>query len=172
MHNNVHITAARRPSKAAAITSHDIDALNYTTKQLYVKLFSKKYDNPEDFFNAISSDQEHHFWGAAREVAKEILSRKAGESDSWSLVCEHLDIFANCAQDHMQPRLQLWLFRAQLGVNALSTHLCNVEASCSWLFDRFLSEVKNATDPNRKNYISRGYLHTLLRECGTEVEYA
>jgi hypothetical protein len=118
------------------------------TKQLYIKLLAQKEKNSIEFINKISLNSNHHFWGAARDFSKEILSANL----SWKWLSYRIDDFASIAQRIMQEKLQPWLFKAQLECGKMKIN--NIYNTISWLLDRFVSELKNLFDPRTKNYIN------------------
>jgi len=119
-----------------------------TTKQLYIKLLGNKEKNTMELINKISLNSNHHFWGAARDFAEEILSKTL----SWKWLSCRIDDFTSIVQKIMQKKLQLWLFKAQLDCGKMN--ISNIYNTISWLFDRFVAELKNLFDIRSKNYIN------------------
>ena len=117
------------------------------TKQLYACLFAKKEKNSISLINNISNNSSHHFWGACRDFAREILTK----SNSWRWLGNRIDDFATLAQENMQKKLQNWLFKAILKSSKMP--ISDLKSTILWLLDRFVSELKNLFDFRSKNFI-------------------
>lgn len=121
-------------------------------KELYPKLFAKKWKEPVAFLKDVALKEEHPFWGsggAGREFAREIL-----RTDSrWKWLGNRVDDFACLIEEKMRMKLNKWIFKALLDVGGLSNKLCSTEQATEWLMDRYVSELKNLFDNRYKNYI-------------------
>ncbi|WP_294967045.1 hypothetical protein [Sulfurimonas sp.] len=117
------------------------------TRELYVSLFAKKVETPEEFINQIT-DANHLFYAAAREYVAEILSRDT----SWQWLSYRVDDFGNEVEKIVAKKVQKWLFRAILQVGKMP--ICNVESTIKWLFNRMISEYKNLFDERSRNYLN------------------
>jgi len=126
------------------------------TKQLYVTLFEKKEKNSIALINNISNDSEHHFWGACRDFAREILIK----SNNWRWLSYRVDDFAILAQKNMQKKLQKWLFKAMLKCSKMP--IDNLKSTILWLMDRFVAELKNLFDFRSKNFLDISKIDSMI----------
>ena len=119
------------------------------SKRLYCELFENKETDSVHFLYAVLSNLEHHFWGACRDVAREVLSCQ----NNYKWLSFRVDDFAMFVEGNICKKLPKWIFRANLGIGGLAKHINEVSATVSWLMDRYINEMKNLFDERYKNYI-------------------
>ena len=144
---------------------------NYLIKKIYVELISLHYSKVDDFLNELFADKNHFFWGACRDIAREIL---INGPNSWQWLGYRIDDFGVFVESNMQKKLPKWLFKAQLGVGGLAKKIDSIEGTISWLFDRYINEMKNLFDERYKNYIDISTVYIVDFEedkcCNTYLE--
>lgn len=129
---------------------------NVKLLNLYVELFGKKVETSDQFIDQII-DPNHPFYGAARDVAREILSK----TENWSWLAARLDDFGSEVEKDVAKKIQKWKFRSLLGCNKMP--LCNPKSTIKWLFERMINEYKNLFDPNRKNFLDIGKSDKMIK---------
>lgn len=126
--------------------------MQYNAKDLYSKLFAKRWPDPLQFIESVLNSSEHPFWGsggACREFSKEILLK----DEKWIWLNHQADDFAIEVEERMRAKLNKWLFKALLGSGGLSKKLCNTETTAKWLMDRYVNELKNLFDKRYRHHI-------------------
>lgn len=121
---------------------------NVKSLPLYTKLFSKKFKTSDEFIDQIT-DPEHQFFGAARDVAKEILSR--AEGGQWKWLSYRIDDIGGIVEQDVSKKIQKWRFKAILGNGKMP--MDTPAATIKWLFERMLSEYKNIFEEKRANFL-------------------
>ena len=120
---------------------------NVKSLDLYIQLFAQKVETSDQFIDQIV-DPNHTFYAAARDVAREILSK----TQNWNWLAIRLDDVASEVEKNVAKEIQKWKFRSILGCNKMP--LCNPQTTIKWLFERMINEYKNLFDPNRKNFLN------------------
>ena len=115
---------------------------------LYTKLFAKTVQTSDEFVNQITRP-EHQFYGAARDIAREILSKTEG--GKWKYIASRIDDIGVIVERATARKIQKWYWKAVLGNGKMP--LDSPQSTIKWLFERMVSEYKNLFDPNRKNYL-------------------
>ena len=142
---------------------------NVKSLPLYVQLFTRKVKSSDEFIDQITNP-EHPFYGAARDVAREILCK----TENWKWLANRIDDFGNEAERAVAKKVQRWKFRSLLGCNKMP--LCDPQSTIKWLFERMVNEYKNLFDPNRANYLDLQKMDKLVRlealQTGLEWEAA
>lgn len=116
-------------------------------KDLFQKLFAKKWKDPMALVKDIANDIDHIFWGCARDFAKEILSK----TPHWYWVVYYIDDYAPLVEDNIQ--LKKWIKWAEEGKGSLNCHLTDTQTLIRWLLDRYVNQFKNLFDVRYKNHI-------------------
>ena len=129
---------------------------NVKSLPLYVKLFSKKVQTSDQFIDQIT-DPQHPFYGAARDVAREILNK----TENWRWLSERIDDFAGEVEKGVAKKVQKWKMRAILSTGKMP--LCNPQSTIKWLFERMINEYKNLFDQNRINFIDIKKIDNLIK---------
>ncbi len=129
---------------------------HYKSLQIYVSLFAKTVKSSDEFIDQITN-QEHPFFGAARDVAREILSK----TENWKWLADRIDDFAAEVEKEVAKKVQKWKIRAILSTGKMP--LCSPQKTIKWLFERMLNEYKNLFDRNRKNYLDLKKADKLVR---------
>ena len=131
---------------------------NYYSLPLYTLLFAKTVKNSDQFIDQVT-DPDHKFYLAARDVAREILSRTEG--GKWKWLAERLDDFAGIAEQDVAKKVQKWKIRAILSTGRMP--LCDPQSTIKWLFERMVSEYKNLFDKKRKNFLDLRKVDKILK---------
>ena len=131
---------------------------NVKSLPLYTSLFAKTVKNSDQFIDQIT-DPDHKFYGAARDVAREILNRTEG--GKWRSLAERLDDFAGIAEQDVAKKVQKWKIRAILSTGRMP--LCDPQSTIKWLFERMVSEYKNLFDKKRKNFLDLRKVDKILK---------
>jgi hypothetical protein len=58
----------------------------------------------------------------------------------------------------MVKRLKTWVIKSKTGRGALAKQIHNIENTIKWLFERWISILKNLFDPRYKLYIPESYI--------------
>ena len=119
---------------------------NVKSLDLYTQLFAQKVETSDQFVDQLI-DPNHAFYAAARDVAREILSK----IQNWSWLAARLDDFAIEVEKDVTKKIQKWKFRSILGCSKMP--LCDAQSAIKWLFERMINEYKNLFDPSRKNFL-------------------
>ena len=125
---------------------------------LYVQLFAKKVKSSDEFIDQIT-DHHHPFYGASRDVAREILSKTEG--GKWRWLAERLDDVGSLVEKEVARKVQKWKIRAILSTGRMP--LCDPQSTIKWLFIRMVNEYKNLLDPNRANYLDLRKIDKFIR---------
>jgi len=131
---------------------------SYKSLPLYTLLFAKTVKSSDEFINQIT-DPNHLFYAAARDIAREILSRTEGGRYNW--LAERIDDIAKLVEVDVSKKIQKWWFKAILSNGKMP--LCDPESTIKWLFKRMLSEYKNLFDRKRKNFLDLNKADWLLK---------
>lgn len=126
---------------------------------LYIQLFAKKMQTSDQFIDQIT-DPNHQFYGAARDIAREILSK----TENWKWLSERIDDFAVIVEQDVAKKVQKWKMRAILANGKMP--LCDPMSTIKWLFERMINEYKNLFDPKRKNYLDIQKADIILKNQG------
>ena len=132
---------------------------NVKSLNLYIELFAKKVQTSDQFVDQIT-DPNHQFYGAARDIAKEILSK----TENWRWLSEQLDDFAAIVEQDVARKVQKWKMRAILSTGKMP--LCSPKNTIKWLFERMISEYKNLFDKKRRNYLDLKKWDMILKNQG------
>jgi len=128
----------------------------YKSLQIYVSLFAKKVKSSDEFIDQITN-LEHPFFGAARDVAREILSK----TENWKWLADRIDDFAAEVEKDVAKKVQKWKMRAILSTGKMP--LCDPQSTIKWLFERMVNEYKNLFNQNRKNFLDIKRADKLVR---------
>ena len=131
---------------------------NVKSLPLYTSLFAKTVKNSDQFIDQIT-DPDHKFYGAARDVAREILNRTEG--GKWAWLSARLDDIGAEVEKDVSKKIQIWKWKSILGNGKMPLY-CPA-ATIKWLFERMVSEYKNLFDKKRKNYLDLGRMDKLVR---------
>jgi len=123
-------------------------------RKIYIELYSKKYNDVNKLLTDISINTSHQFWDICRDCAEEILIK----DKIWEGVAHRIDDFAILVHEYMCENLAGWLWKAQLGVGALSNHLESVSTAIKWVICRWISMLKNLFDTRYKFHIDSSYI--------------
>lgn len=123
---------------------------NYLIKNVYVELITARYSWVDDFLKEVLASNNHLFWGACRDNAREIL---INAPSTWNWLADRVDDFGGFVEESIRKKLPKWLFRANLGIGGLAKHIDDISSTISWLMDRYINEMKNLFDSRYKNYI-------------------
>ncbi len=123
---------------------------------LYIKLFAKTVKNSDQFIDQIT-DPNHQFYGAARDIAREILSK----TENWKWLADRIDDFALDVENDVAKKVQKWKMRAILSNGRMP--LYDPKSTIKWLFERMINEYKNLFDPNRANFLDLRKADKLVR---------
>ena len=129
---------------------------NVKSLHLYTSLFAKKVQTSDEFIDQIINP-EHPFYGAARDIAREILSK----TENWRWLADRIDDFAAEVEKEVAKKTQKWKMRAILSTSKMP--LSSPKNTIKWLFERMINEYKNLFDPNRKNYLNISKVDKLIR---------
>ena len=117
------------------------------SKNLYLELFQKKWEDPLILVEDIANNKNHVFWGCARDFAKEILSR----SPHWHWIVPNLDDYALLVENSIQ--LKKWIVWSKKGKGSLNKNLTSTQTLICWLLDRYVNQIKNLFNSKYKNHI-------------------
>ena len=131
---------------------------NVKSLPLYTSLFAKTVKSSDEFIDQIT-DPNHQFYGAARDIAREILSR--AEGGRWSWLARRLDDIGTEVERAVAKKVQGWKFRSLLGCSKMP--MDTPAATIKWLFERMVSEYKNLFDKNRANFLDLGRADKLVK---------
>ena len=131
---------------------------NVKSLPLYTELFAQKVESSDEFIDQIT-DPQHPFYGACRDVAREILSKTEG--GKWRWLAERIDDFGGEVEETVARKVQKWKMRAILSTGKMP--LCDPQSTIKWLFERMISEYKNLFDRKRKNYLDLSRADNILR---------
>ena len=115
---------------------------------LYTQLFAKTVKSSDEFINQITRP-EHPFYGAARDIAKEILSRTEG--GKWKWLAARLDDIGAETEKEVAKKIQKWYWKSVLGNGKMP--MDSPQSTIKWLFERMVSEYKSLFDKKRANYL-------------------
>jgi len=115
---------------------------------LYTQLFAKTVKSSDEFINQITRP-EHPFFGAARDIAREILSR--AEGGKWAWLANRLDDIGAETEKEVAKKIQKWRWKAILSSGKMP--MDSPQNTIKWLFERMVSEYKNLFDKKRANYL-------------------
>ncbi|MDQ7021582.1 MAG: hypothetical protein Q9M91_07225 [Candidatus Dojkabacteria bacterium] len=124
------------------------------SKQLYTSLLIKKYNNVENFILSIKNE-ESTFWECSKDVAKETLlfNRK------WYWLGDRVDDYANIINRDIILKLEKWKQRGSFA----TVHSHNsLEDVIQWLFERYISMLKNLFDSRYKLSIQATFIRKLM----------
>jgi hypothetical protein len=124
-----------------------IKGIKMHSTELYILLFAKKVNTPDQFLDQII-DPHHQFYSAARDIAKEIMKKE----DSWKWLEGRLDDVAGEAEKTVAKKVQKWKFKSLLGTGKMPMN--STENTIKWLFQRMTNEYKNLFNPKRKNFLN------------------
>ena len=136
---------------------------NVKSLPLYTELFAQKVESSDEFIDQIT-DPQHPFYGACRDVAREILSK----TENWRWLSERIDDFAGIVEQDVAKKVQKWKMRAILSTGKMP--LCDLQSTIKWLFERMINEYKNLFDQNRRNFIDIKKIDNLIKLQAVEEE--
>jgi len=115
---------------------------------MYIGLYNNKYGTIEELLEEITGNEEHQFWGACRDIAKQKL-----HNTCWRDASEKIDDRAFEVTQYMCNQIIVWIEKAKSGTGSLSRHLDDLATTIKWLFVRWISTFKNSFDKRYKFYI-------------------
>lgn len=131
---------------------------DYYSLPLYTKLFAKKVQTSDQFIDQIT-DPQHPFYWAARDIAREILSR--AEGGKWAWLANRLDDIGAETEKEVAKKIQKWRWKAILSSGKMP--MDSPQSTIKWLFERMVSEYKNLFDKKRANYLDLSRADKLIR---------
>ena len=131
---------------------------NYKSLPLYASLFAKKVKTSDEFIDQITNP-EHPFFGAARDVAREILNRTEG--GKWRSLAERLDDIGAETEKEVAKKIQKWYWKSVLGNGKMP--MDSPQSTIKWLFERMVNEYKNLFDKKRANYLDLSRADKFIR---------
>ncbi len=121
--------------------------------KIYTELYTKKYRQTEVLLQEVINDKNHHFWDACRDIAEEKL-----QFTRWKWLSRRIDDFAMEATRYISEKLYEWLRKARYGKGSLAKQIHSLRNTIEWLFERWVSVLKNLFDPRYKLYIPQSYI--------------
>ncbi|MBN2896966.1 MAG: hypothetical protein JXK05_13860 [Campylobacterales bacterium] len=118
--------------------------------EIYAMLISNQNINPYEFLDQIIHNEKHIFWGVARDVAAEKLML----CSQWRWLGLRIDDVGFLVEEEMWLRFPYWIRRAELGKGSLTRHMQNTHSLVLWIFERYISTLKNLFDPRYRFYLS------------------
>lgn len=116
---------------------------NQNLRQLYSILIIKKHNNI-DFFLLSIKNHKNFFWECCRDVTEETLL----VNKKWNWLGSRVDDFAHIVELDVIRKLEKW---RRSGSFAIVCNRNSLEDVVNWLFERYISMLKNLFDTRYKN---------------------